>query len=399
MNNSPPRKTERSIAGHFVRRLIPLLVLGGVLAGAYYSLEHLEKNAVQGTVAAEPGEPMPVKVLVVQEETVPLYARFLGQTEASQVVEIRARVAGHIMERFFKEGELVQEGAQLFQIDSRPIEVELMQAKARLISAEAVLSQAILSLRRNELLARDQATSQAALEAAQADKNVAEATVELQKAAVAAAELQLEYSTIKAPVTGRIGQVLKDTGNYIEAAGGEPLVTIQKIDPIYVRFPITEQELLRFRRQIAEGQVVSPDMDGMELEITLADGSVYPKRGKINFQDVKIDQLTGTMVLRGSVSNAEGNLVPGQFIHTTMLGPKRVNTIRVPQSVVMQSPMGANVYVVSADNLVETRPVTLGEWSGTAQWIINSGLKPGDQVILDRLMMIRPGMPVSPLME
>ncbi len=396
MNQSPSRKTASSVIGHLVRRGIPLLVLGGVLAAAYYYLEHGEHTPVPQAGAAPPSDPVPVSVITAQEETVPILARFLGQTEASQVVEIRARVAGHIVDRMFQEGELVREGQRLFQIDSRPIEVELMQARARLASAEAVLSQAALNLKRNQQLAKDLATSQAALEGAQADHQVAAANVELQKAQIAAAELELKYATIESPVTGRIGQVLKDAGNYIAAGGSEPLVTIQKIDPMYVRFPITEQEMLRFRRQIAEGDIVTPAMEDLELEVALADGSIYPHKGKINFQDVKIDQLTGTMVVRGSVPNQEGSLVPGQFIHTTILGPKRVNVIRVPQSAVLQSPMGASVYVVSGEKTVEARPVTLGEWSGKDQWIIERGVKAGEQVILDRLMMLRPGVPVIP---
>ncbi|WP_437191571.1 efflux RND transporter periplasmic adaptor subunit [Planctomicrobium sp. SH527] len=396
MNELTPRKAVSSLTGHLVRRGLPLLVLGGVLVVAYYYLQHGEHNPAHQAGTAPPPAPLPVTVMTTREETVPILARFLGQTEASQVVEIRARVAGHIVDRTFQEGELVQQGQKLFQIDSRPIEVELLQARARLASSEAVLSQATLNLKRNQQLARDQATSQASLEGTQADHQVALANVELQKALIAAAELELTYTSIEAPVTGRIGQVLKDVGNYIGAGGSDPLVTIQKIDPMYVRFPVTEQEMLRFRRQIAEGDIVTPATEDLELEITLADGSLYAHKGKINFQDVKIDQLTGTMVVRGSVPNSDGSLVPGQFIHTTVLGPQRVNVIRVPQSAVLQSPVGASVYVVNGENTVEARPVTLGEWSGKDQWIIERGLKVGEQIILDRLMMLRPGAPVIP---
>ncbi|HWL08478.1 MAG TPA: efflux RND transporter periplasmic adaptor subunit [Planctomicrobium sp.] len=396
MNKPSSRKTVPAAIGHLVRRGLPLLILGGVLAAAYHYLGHGGHAPTHQTGAAPPPAPLPVTVMTTREETVPILARFLGQTEASQVVEIRARVAGHIVDRTFQEGELVQQGQKLFQIDSRPIEVELLQARARLASSEAVLSQAALNLKRNQQLARDQATSQASLEGTQADHQVALANVELQKALIAAAELELTYTSIESPVTGRIGQVLKDVGNYIGAGGSDPLVTIQKIDPMYVRFPVTEQEMLRFRRQIAEGDIVTPATEDLELEITLADGSIYPHKGKINFQDVKIDQLTGTMVVRGSVPNSDGSLVPGQFIHTTVLGPQRVNVIRVPQSAVLQSPVGASVYVVSGENTVEARPVTLGEWSGKDQWIIERGLKVGEQIILDRLMMLRPGAPVIP---
>lgn len=397
MSDSPFRNTPLSTVGHLVRRGIPLLVLGGVLAAAYYYFEHDDGHApAHDSLASHQTDPIPVSVFTPKSETIPLGGRFLGQTEASQVVEVRARVAGHIVARNFQEGELVQQGTKLFQIDSRPYKVELVQAKASLTRAEAILKQAEVSMRRQENLEERKATSQQALDTAQADYQVAQAEVQLQKARIAAVELQLQYTTIESPVTGRIGQVLTDVGNYISAGGGETLVTIRKVDPIYVRFPITEQEMLKFRRQISDGDILSPPTEDLELEITLADGAIYPYHGRINFQDVQIDQNTGTMVVRGSVPNEDGDLMPGQFIHTTVLGPKRLNVIRVPQVAVRQTPTGAHVYVINNEQKVETRPVELGDWSDGDTWIIESGLQEGDSVIVDRLMMLRPGMPVIP---
>lgn len=397
MSPTSPRRSALSTMGHLVRRVIPLLVLVGVLAAAYHFLGH-EDHAPQHDPATSsaPVAPIPVQVIITQEETIPLNLRFLGQTEASQVVEVRARVAGHITERNFQEGEIVEEGQKLFQIDPRSIEVDLLQTRARLKSAEAVLEQARVSMRRQLELDRSRATSQQQLDDAQATYDVASADVELQKAHIAAAELELQYATIQSPVTGRIGQVLVDVGNYITAGGSQPLATIQKVDPMYVRFPVTEGEVLRFRRQVTDGDIIAPATEEMELEITLSDGTTYPQRGRINFQDVKIDQNTGTMVVRGTVPNQEGQLIPGQFIHTTIVGPQRSNVIRIPQTAVLQSPVGANVYVVNSENLVESRPVKLGQWSGNELWIIEEGLKPGEQVIVDRLMMLRPGAPVIP---
>ncbi|WP_158545310.1 efflux RND transporter periplasmic adaptor subunit [Bremerella cremea] len=397
MSDSSPRKTALSTVGHLVRRGIPLLVLGGVLVTAYYYFEHEDGHApAHDAGPSHPTDPIPVSVFPPKFETIPLGGKFLGQTEASQVIEVRARVPGHIVQRNFQEGQLVQQGAKLFQIDSRPYEVELLQAQASLARAEAILNQAEVSKRRQETLEQRKATSQQALDAAQSDFQVAMAEVQLQKARIEAAKLQLQYTTIESPVTGRIGQVLTDVGNYISAGGGDPLVTIRKVDPIYVRFPITEHEMLKFRRQVSEGDVFAPPTEDLELEITLADGTIYPYHGRINFQDVQIDQNTGTMVVRGSVPNTNGDLMPGQFIHTTVLGPKRLNVIRVPQVAVRQTPTGASVYVINNDQKVETRPVELGDWSDGDTWIIESGLHEGDKVIVDRLMMLRPGMPVVP---
>lgn len=394
MSATSPRQKSLSVMDHLFRRLIPLLVLVGVLAAAYYFLSG-EDHAPQHEPVAAPAA-VPVQVITTQEETVPLQLRFLGQTEASQVVEVRARAAGHIVERNFQEGEIVQDGQTLFQIDPRPMEVELLQAQARLQNAEAVLAQAQVSMRRQEELHKNRATSQQELDDTQATMNIASADVQLQKAEIAAAELELDYTTIKSPVTGRIGQVLVDVGNFVTAGGSQSLATVQKVDPMYVRFPVTEGEVLRFRRQVLEGGVIAPPTEEMELEITLSDGSTYPHRGRINFQDVKIDQSTGTMVVRGTVPNEEGLLIPGQFIHTTIVGPQRAHVIRVPQDAVLQSPVGANVYVVNSDSQVESRPVELGQWSGNDLWIIEAGLKPGEQVIVDRLMMLSPGTPVIP---
>jgi membrane fusion protein (multidrug efflux system) len=396
MSDSSSRKPALSAIGHLVRRGIPLLVLGGVLATAYYYFENEKHSPVYHSAPSHPTNPIPVSVLNPKSETIPLGARFLGQTEASLVVEVRARVAGHIMERNFQEGQLVEQGTKLFQIDSRPYEVELMQAQASLARAEAVLKQAEASMRRQQSLEHKRATSQQALDTAQSDYQVALAEVKLQKASIAAAELRLQYSTIESPITGRIGQVLTDVGNFVSAGGDTPLVTIRRVDPIYVRFPITEHEMLKFRRQISEGDILAPPTEELELEITLSDGTIYAHRGRINFQDVQIDQNTGTMVVRGSVPNKNDELMPGQFIHTTVLGPKRLNVIRVPQTAVRQTPTGASVYVINHDQKVETRPVELGEWSDGSKWIIENGLHEGDTVIVDRLMMLQPGMPVVP---
>lgn len=374
---------------------MPIILLGGVLYAAYHFLGKKDHSpAPEGAGAAMPA--LPVTVFTTTEEVVPYQPRFLGQTEASRIVEIRARVAGHIMERTFQEGELVVQGQKLFQIDPRPLQVDLQQANARLASSNAVLGRASLNLQRIQELRAVDATALESLEQAQSDRQVAAANVELSKAEVAAAELQLSYATISSPVNGRIGQVLKDAGNYISAAGTEPLVTVQQIDPMYIRFPVTEKEMLRYRRQIELGQLVSPELTEQEIEVTLADGSVYPHRGTISFQDIKIDQQTGTIVVRGTVPNAEGKLVPGQFIHTKLLGAQRVNVIRVPQEAVLQSPVGASVYVVDAANKIEARPVKLGDWSEDKYWIIEEGLKPGERIVTDRLMMLRPGSDVIP---
>lgn len=379
---------------HIAGRGIPVVVLVLVLVGALFLLRY-DGSAPGHEAAADQQAPVPVSVMTVKRETVPIRMRFLGQTEASKRVEIRARVAGYLHAWTFKEGDRVEQGQALFQIDSRPFEVALAEARARLGSAEATLGLARYQVRRLEDLFSKQAASDVELEEWQVQERVALAQVELAKAQVAAAELELGYATIEAPISGMIGRVLKDTGSYVDSGANGLLAVVQQVDPIYVRYSVTEQEILRFRRQIAASQVTVPEIEKIELELTLADGSIYPHRGHINFVDVQFDEATGTSVVRGQVPNPDNNLRPGQFVHASVLGIERTNVVRVPQGAVRQSPGGASVLVVNRENVAESRPVVLGDWSGTDCWIVERGLEPGDRVITDRLMVVRPGMEVA----
>lgn len=385
-----------SLVGQIVRRGIPLLVLVGVLYAAYHFFESssMQPDHAAGNAPAPPA--MPVTVIETKAETVPLLSRFLGQTEASRLVEIRSRVGGQIESRSFTEGALVREGDELFQIDPKPFEATLAQAKARQKSSEAVAEQTKLMYDRVTKLAQEAATSQTEVDNARANYEVALADVQLQVELVAAAKLDLDYATITSPVNGRIGQIVTEVGNYVAPGGQQTLITVQTTDPIYVRFPVTEREWLTFQRELESGSIESPPIDRVELEITLADDTTFSEVGHINFQDVRIDQNTGTMVVRGTVPNPDGRLVPGQLIHVTAHGPQRVGVIAVPQAAVLHSPMGASVYVVNSENIVEARPVTLGDWTSGDRWIIRQGLEAGEKVVVDRLMMLRPNTPVIP---
>lgn len=398
MSDSQPRKRRQyataSFIGHLVRRGVPLLILGGILATAYYYWQHLDQVPSQGATNPPLPGPIPVSVIQVQTETVPIRPRFLGQTEAAQSIEIRARVAGHLQERNFAEGTQVEKGQKLFVIDPRPFEVEVAQAQAALAGAEATLLKAQQQLKRLGPLTETGVSVVADLEEWQAQQRVALAQIQQQKAYIEAAQLQLHYATIESPIAGVIGKALKDAGSYVDAGANGLLAVVQQVDPIYVHFSVTEQEMLRNRRQVEAGQLAELEPSDIPLEITLADGSTYPHQGKINFVGVQVEVTTGTTVVRGEVPNPDGVLRPGQFIYVNLLGIHRINVIRIPQDAVLQSPMGAMVYVIDSQGIAQARPVVLGEWSGNSHWIIEEGLNAGDQVITDRLMMIRPGMPV-----
>lgn len=387
-------KWQRRVLGHLLYSGLPLLVLGGVVFGAYRYWERVD-HAPQGAGPAPSAAPVPVTVLTLAPQDAPIRPRFLGQLEASQRVEIRARINGVLEQQAFREGETVQKGQTLFRIDPRPFQVELEITRSRLASAEAKLIRSRDELKRAEQTVSAGAGSRGDLDTARADERVATADVALARSQIEQAALNLGYTTITAPVTGPIGRAQRDVGSYVEPGSNGLLAVLQQTDPIYVRYPVSEQEILRWERLTAAGRVSAPKAGEQEIEVTLSDGRTYPHKGRINFVDVQIDPATGTMVVRGTVPNPSGTLRPGQFVHASVLGVRRVGTLAVPQKAVMQLPIGSCVYVVNAQNVVEMRPVTLGEWSG-ADWVVEKGLRAGERVVTDMLLQVRPGMSVAP---
>lgn len=384
-----------SFTTHLLRRGVPVLVLLLVIAGLALFWALAEK-APEHQPVPPPDGPVPVTTVTIESETIPYHLRFLGQTEASQVVELRARVAGYLDARTFEEGELAQQGQKLFQIDPRPFQVALAEARARMVSAEATLARARQHLARLRSLQQQNATTQEELDVAETEVRVAEAEVELQSTQIAAAELQLEYTSVESPMKGVIGRALKDIGSYVDSGPEGLLAVVRQMDPMYVEYAVTEQEMLRFQRQAEAQEIAAPDVSELELEITLADGSTYPHRGHINFIDVRVDESTGTSIVRGQVPNPELMLKPGQSVHATVLGITRTSALLVPQTAVMQTPTGSSVYVVGPEGELEQRPVKLGVFYGD-RWVIEAGLEPGDQVITSRLMRLVPGMRVQPV--
>jgi membrane fusion protein, multidrug efflux system len=380
--------------GHLIRRGVAVVLLAAVLVVAYVVWQHFDHGP--RAEAAPPRGPVEVATVVVTRHDVPLRPRFLGQTEASQVVEIRSRVRGFLLERGFEEGQSVQQGQTLFRIDPAPFEATAAMARAQLASAQARLEQAQREIKRVEQLAGTGGATQTELEEARRDVQVAQADFQLEQARVRQAELDLGYTTVKAPIAGVIGRALKDVGSYVDDTSNSQLAVLRQVDPMYARYSVSEQELLNWQRLEESGQVRMPKREALELELTLADGRTYRHRGRINFVDVQVEPSTGTAVIRGTVPNPESTLRPGQFVHASVLGIERVDTIVVPQRAVIQSPAGSSVYVVNDKNVVEQRPVTLGEWQGEG-WIIEKGLQPGERVVIDRLMQVRPGTPVAPV--
>ena len=374
-------------AASWWRQGVALLVLVVVVGGIWYYLAHRD-HAPAAQQAGGPRGPMPVAVMTVEPRDVPLETTYLAQTEPSQTVPIRARVSGYLVDRNFEEGQRVDKDQVLFRIDPQPFQVALDQAKAALAASQAQLKQAQQQSDRYTELAKVQSAAASELEKAQADAGVAQADVNAQQAAIEQAQLNLDYATIKSPIAGTIGQRMQDVGSYINPSSADAmLATVRAVDPIYVRFSVSEQDILKWQRLEDSGAVNKVKVDDLTVTVILPDGRVFPQAGKINYVDVAVDPSTGTAVTRATVPNPNGALLPGQYVNVRIGGIDRVGAIAVPQSAVIQNPSGTSVWVMADDGTAQSRPVTAGEWSGQ-DWIIDKGLNAGDKVIVDHLMQL-----------
>ena len=339
------------------------------------------------------GMPSPeVKVQEVALTSVPATFEYVGQTAGSREVEVRARVTGILLKRNFREGSAVSKGVSLFTLDQAPFENAVARAEADLLGTEARLAQAQRNVARLKPLYEAKASSQKEFEDAASAEAIAVADVKAQRTRLAEARLNLRYTRVEAPQSGIAGRALRSEGNYI--SGPDVLLTtVVQIDPMYVLFGITDEERLKLLREVEAGRLVLPKNGQFEVTLKLADGRVYNKTGKLNFSGVRINGDTGTNEARAEFSNAAQLLHPGQFVRVVLSGARYPQAILVPQRAVLQGPQGRFVYIVNAESKAEIRPVEVGDWHGD-QWLINSGLQAGDQVIVDGVMKIGPGAPV-----
>jgi membrane fusion protein (multidrug efflux system) len=339
------------------------------------------------------GMPPPeVTVVSVETKSVPATFEYVGQTAGSREVEVRARVTGILQRRNYREGGNVKQGESMFSLDSAPFEVALARAEAAVASAEAKLAQAKRNTQRLKPLYEAKASSQKDYDDAVSAEQVGEADVKTARANLAEARLNLAYAKVEAPVSGIAGRAQRSEGTYV--SGPDVLLTtVSQIDPIYVLFGISDEERLKLVRETEAGRLILPKDGQFEVSIKLADGGTYAKSGKLNFADVRVSGNTGTSETRAELPNTAGLLRPGQYVRVTLKGAQRPDAVMVPQRAVLDGPMGKFVYLVNAESKAEIRPVTVGDWLGDA-WIINSGLKAGDKLIVDGVMKIGPGAPV-----
>ena len=339
---------------------------------------------------------MPPAVVAVQEvkaRAVPVEFEYPAQTAGSREVEVRARVSGILLKRNFSEGAAVRAGQSLFTLDSAPYEAAVARAEADVAAAEARLAAASRNAKRMRPLFEARAASQKDYDDAISADEVAAADVKGARARLVEARLNFGYTKVEAPVSGLTSRALKSEGSLV--SGPEVLLTsVSQVDPIYVNFGMSEAEQTRLRRDAEAGKLALPKDGHFDVTIRFEDGTTYSRPGKLAFTDVRVNNQTGTSDARAEIPNPEGRVRPGQFVRAILKGAERPAAIAVPQRAVMEGPQGKMVYLLSSDNKAMPRPVTVGEWTGS-DWIITSGLAPGDKVIVDGLAKIFfPGAPV-----
>jgi membrane fusion protein (multidrug efflux system) len=337
-----------------------------------------------------------VSVLTVAPGTIPYVADFVAQTESSRQVEIVARVSGFLDKIAYREGELVKEGQLLFQLDPKPFQAQLDAARGELQAQQARLSTATANLNRIKPLAEQNAVSRADLDRAQGEFDSANAAVFAARAKVREAELNLGYTTIRSPVAGVASRSQQREGAYINAMSGSAQLTyVALLDPIWVNFSVSQNQMAHIREQLSSGQVIAPKDQDFTVEVLLSDAAVYPEKGKINFAEPNFSQDTGSFLVRAVIPNPKHSLRPGMFVTAKVEGYTRPNAIVIPQLAVQQGSNGHLVYVVKPDGTAEVRPVVVGEYYGPKDIVIVNGLKAGDRVVTEGALKVVPGKPVQ----
>lgn len=350
-----------------------------------------------------PGQmpPPPVGVVTVAPTSVPIEVELSGRLEPIRTAQVRARVTGVVQKRLFTEGAMVQAGQSLYRIDPAPYQAALDSAQATQAKAEAALAQAQSALERNRPLAESKMISALAWDSTQSGHRAAQADVAAAKAAVQQARLNVEYASVLAPISGRIGRALVTEGALVSQTEATQLATIQQVDTLMANFTQSASEAMRVQRAIASGELKGSN--SAQVKVLLEDGSTYRLPGRLMFADIAVDPSTGQVTLRAEVPNPKGELLPGLFIKVRLQVARSEQAMVLPQQAVTRGTSENTVMVVDAEGQVSKRPVQLGGQLGDTrntsgpQWIITSGLKAGEQVVVDGFQKIRPKAAVKPV--
>jgi membrane fusion protein (multidrug efflux system) len=331
----------------------------------------------------------------MQPEKIMLSTELPGRTSAFRVAEIRPQVSGLILKRLFKEGSMVKAGQVLYQMDPAPFQAAFANAQAALERSDANLAAIRSKAERYRKSLAEKAVSQQAYDEAAAALAQVEADIKFYKAALETARINLNYTKIVAPISGRIGKSNVTDGAIVTAYQPMALATIQQLDPIFVDIPQSTTELLRLKRRLEDGRLARYGTDHNSVNIILEDGTPYPEAGILEFSDVTVDPTTGSVILRTVVPNPNSTLLPGMFVRAIVREGVNERALLVPQQGVSRDPKG-NPYalVVDAESKAAFRPLTLDRAIGD-KWLVSAGLSPGDKVIVEGLTMLRPDTSVN----
>lgn len=326
-----------------------------------------------------------VTVVSVQPQRVPITLEAVGQAEGSREVEVRARVTGIVEKRLYNEGAAVKAGAVLFVIDRAPYEIAVAQAKAALAQERARQDLAVREAERLKTLAQQRAISQREFEEAQSSVRQIAAAAEGAQAKLAEAQLNLSYTSVRAPISGITGRAVRSEGSLVTANTESALLTtLTQVDPLWVRFSLAEPDFERIRASAK----------GAQVNIVNQDGGIAAKNGRLNFAGSTVDPKLGTVQLRAEFPNPGNKWLPGQFLKVQILAGEQ-DAFLVPQAAVVQTEQARMVWIAAADGKASMRPVQTAGWLGT-DWIVTGGLKAGENVVVDNLIKMRPGVAVKP---
>lgn len=371
---------------HILSRSLTLALMAGtLLAGC--------KEGPASASGAMP--PSAVDVVTLNQTPLTLTTELSGRTSAHRIAEVRPQVNGIILKRYFVEGSDVKAGQVLYQIDPATYEAAVASAEASLAKAEATEQSARLKAKRYAELVKVKAISTQDYDDAQASWKQAVAEIAAAKAALKSARIDLGYTKVRATISGRIGKSSVTEGALVTAQQSASLTTIQQLDPIYVDVTQSTTDLLQLRQLYASGQL-EHTQDGAVVHFVLENGAAYPHSGKLEFSDVTVDETTGMVTVRALAPNPDRLLLPGMFVRAILTQGEQPNGLLVPQAAVSRTAKGgASVLLVNADNKVEQREIEVGR-AFHGNWVVESGLKGGERVIVAGLQKVRPGAEVAP---
>jgi membrane fusion protein (multidrug efflux system) len=373
---------------HTSPRLRNLTVLLAALALAGCNSGHPSGGGMGGKVED-------VGVVTIKPQPVTLSTDLPGRTSSYRVAEVRPQVNGVLQTRMFTEGADVQKGQQLYQIDPAPYQAALDSVQAQLQHAEAAEGIAKAQADRYQALKNSDAISKQDFDTTMANEKQALADIASAKAAVETAQINLTYTKVLAPISGRTGRSVTE-GALVTSNQTQPLVTIQQLDPIYVDIPQSTAQITRLRREVSSGQIKSAGQDEASITLTLEDGSPYDQPGTLQFSEVTVDPSTGSVILRAVFPNPKTFLLPGMFVTTHLEEGVSENGILVPQQAVMRDPRGqASVFLVTRDNQIALRPIHTDRAIGD-KWFVTDGLAGDDRVVVTGLQKVMPGATVNP---